>query len=158
MKTLSQHILEALDGSKMTYTGKNSKFVDVILENNKGEILILRRANYMKNFRTCWGIVGGAIDNKDKNSVEAAVREVKEETSIEINAAQQLKMKPIFEYKYKNGNHTTVYHIKFENMPEVKISREHSKYEWIDFSKEKIDERKWMPEVFSILQKWEHKK
>ena len=155
MKTLNTYIQEALEGSKMKYSGKNNKFVDVILENDNGEILILRRANYMKNFRTCWGVVGGAVDAKDKDSTAAAAREVREETGIEIDAAQQLKMKPIFTYEYNDGNVTDVFHIKFDNTPDVKISREHSKYEWIDFNNEKIDERKWMPEVFNILQKWE---
>lgn len=156
MKSLNNYIQEALDGSKMKYSGKNSKFVDVIIENNNGEILVLRRANYMKNFKSCWGIVGGAVELKDKNSFEAAIREVKEETSIEIDAALQLKLKQIFTYQYEDGNITDVFHIKFDDIPNIKISREHSKYEWIDFKNEKIDERKWMPEVFSILQKWEN--
>ena len=48
-----------------------------------------------------------------------------------------------------------MYFTKLESDIKVKISREHSKYEWVDFSEEKIDDRKWMPEVFNILQKWE---
>ena len=45
--------------------------------------------------------------------------------------------------------------VKLESDINVKISREHSKYEWVDFSEEKIDDCKWMPELFNILQKWE---
>ena len=66
MKSFIQHITEALDGSQMKYSGKNREFVDVILEDPDGKILILRRANYMKNFRTCWGVIGGAVDVADK--------------------------------------------------------------------------------------------
>ena len=59
---------------------------------------------------------------------------------------------------YKDGNVSHVFWTRLETkIDKVKISREHSKYEWIDFSEEKIDDRKWMPEVFNILQKWEHK-
>ena len=155
MKRLTTYITEALDGTRMKYVGKNSEFVDAIIENQNGEILILRRANYMKNFRTCWSIVGGAIDKNDKDSKEAIIREIKEETGIELSFNEQNNMIKLFDYTYKNGNNTEVYYVKLDSDYDIKISREHSKYEWIDFSQEKIDARKWVPEAFNILQKWE---
>ena len=155
MKSLYEHITEALDGSKMTYSGKKGEFVDVILQNTEGKILILRRANYMQNFRTCWGVIGGSVDAKDKTHKDAAIRETREETGYELSFMEQNNMKHLFDYTYKNGNISHVYFVKLESDINVKISREHSKYEWIDFSEEKIDDRKWMPEVFNILQKWE---
>ena len=158
MKSLHEHIAEALDGSKMTYSGKNREFVDVILENPEGKILILRRANYMKNFRACWGVIGGAVDVADKTPKDAAVRETAEETGISLSFNEVNNMKQLFDYKYKDGNVSHVFWTRLETkIDKVKISREHSKYEWIDFSAEKIDDRKWMPEVFNILQKWEQK-
>ena len=155
MKSLYEYITEALDGSKMTYSGKNQEFVDVILQNTEGKILILRRANYMKNFRTCWGVIGGAVEEKDKTHKNAAIRETREETGYELSFMEQNNMKCLFDYTYKDGNISHVYLVKLESDINVKISKEHSKYEWVDFSEEKIDDRKWMPEVFSILQKWE---
>ena len=155
MKSLYEHITEALDGSKMTYSGKKGEFVDVILQNTEGKILILRRANYMQNFRTCWGVIGGSVDANDKTHKDAAIRETREETGYELSFMEQNNMKHLFDYTYKNGNISHVYFVKLESDINVKISREHSKYEWVDFSEEKIDDRKWMPEVFNILQKWE---
>ena len=155
MKSLYEHIIEALDGSKMTYSGNNREFVDVILQNTEGKILLLRRANYMQNFRTCWGVIGGSVDAKDKTHKDAAIRETREETGYELSFMEQNNMKHLFDYTYKNGNISHVYFVKLESDINVKISREHSKYEWVDFSEEKIDDRKWMPEVFNILQKWE---
>ena len=155
MKSLYEHITEALDGSKMTYSGKKGEFVDVILQNTEGKILILRRANYMQNFRTCWGVIGGSVDAKDKTHKDAAIRETREETGYELSFMEQNNMKHLFDYTYKNENISHVYFAKLESDINVKISREHSKYEWVDFSEEKIDDRKWMPEVFNILQKWE---
>ena len=155
MKSLYEHITEALDGSKMTYSGKKGEFVDVILQNTEEKILILRRANYMQNFRTCWGVIGGSVDTKDKTHKDAAIRETREETGYELSFMEQNNMKHLFDYTYKNGNISHVYFAKLESDINVKISREHSKYEWVDFSEEKIDDRKWMPEVFNILQKWE---
>ena len=155
MKSLYEHIIEALDGSKMTYSGKNREFVDVILQNTEGKILILRRANYMHNFKTCWGVVGGSVEETDKTHKDAAIRETREETGYELSLVEQNNMKYMFDYTYKDGNISHVYFAKLESDINVKISREHSKYEWVDFSEEKIDDRKWMPEVFNILQKWE---
>lgn len=155
MRKLNEYIAEALDGSKMTYSGKNHEFVDVILQNTEGKILILRRANYMKNFKTCWGVIGGAVEAKDKTHKDAAIRETLEETGCKLSFNEQNNMKCLFDYTYKNGNVSHVYYVKLESNINVKISKEHSKYEWIDFSEEKIDDRKWIPEVFSILQKWE---
>ena len=155
MKSLYEHIIEALDGSKMTYSGKNREFVDVILQNTEGKILLLRRANYMHNFKTCWGVVGGSVEETDKTHKDAAIRETREETGYELSLVEQNNMKHLFDYTYKDGNISHVYFAKLESDINVKISREHSKYEWVDFSEEKIDDRKWMPEVFNILQKWE---
>lgn len=155
MKSLSNYIHETLYGSKLKYNGSNKEFVDCIIENNDGMILILRRANYMRNFRTCWCLPGGNIDENDKNLKYAIIREVREETGIEINAADEIHLKELFEYEYRNGNITHVFYIKLNDNITVKLSSEHSKYEWIDLSSEKIDDRKWVPEVFNILQKWE---
>ena len=155
MKSLYEHIIEALDGSKMTYSGKKGEFVDVILQNTEGKILILRRANYMQNFRTCWGVIGGSVEETDKTHKDAAIRETREETEYELSFMEQNNMKHLFDYTYKDGNISHVYFVKLESDINVKISGEHSKYEWVDFSEEKIDDRKWMPEVFNILQKWE---
>ena len=109
----------------------------------------------MQNFRTCWGVIGGSVDAKDKTHKDAAIRETREETGYELSFMEQNNMKHLFDYTYKNGNISHVYFAKLESDINVKISREHSKYEWVDFSEEKIDDRKWMPEVFNILQKWE---
>ena len=155
MISLRKYITEALDGSKMTYSGKNQEFVDVILQNTEGNILLLRRANYMHNFKTCWGVVGGSVEETDKTHKDAAIRETREETGYELSLVEQNNMKYLFDYTYKDGNISHVYNVKLESDINVKISREHSKYEWVDFSEEKIDDRKWMPELFNILQKWE---
>lgn len=155
MISLCKYITEALDGSKMTYSGKNKEFVDVILQNTEGNILLLRRANYMHNFKTCWGVVGGSVEKTDKTHKDAAIRETREETGYELSLVEQNNMKYLFDYTYKDGNISHVYNVKLESDINVKISREHSKYEWVDFSEEKIDDRKWMPELFNILQKWE---
>lgn len=149
MKDLTTYINETL-----VYTGKYTEFVDAVLESD-GKILILRRANYMKNFKSCWCLPGGNVDNKDNDLKSSIIREIKEETGIELTYVEQERLKEMFEYKYENGNVTHLFYVKLETTPEIKISKEHSKFEWIDFENEIPGNHKWVPELFNILQKWE---
>ena len=122
MISLHKYIAEALDGSKMTYSGKNQEFVDVILQNTEGNILLLRRANYMHNFKTCWGVVGGAVEETDKTHKDAAIRETREETGHELSLVEQNNMKYLFDYTYKDGNISHVYNVNYNNAEDVVAS------------------------------------
>ena len=66
-------------------TESSTQFTDIIVECNN-EILLLRRANYMKRFGGKWCLPGGHID-KQETSKTAILRELKEETNIIINDA-----------------------------------------------------------------------
>ena len=133
-------------------------YVDGILISEDERILILRRANYMKNFGGQWGFVGGSVDKKDKNNKEAIIREIEEETKIKLTFNEQQKMKAIDKQDHENNgsvvSYTEYWLIKLETNPDVKISREHSKYEWIDADTFKNKEFKFMPDVFDYIQKY----
>ena len=137
--------------------GEIKHYVDAILVSESDQILILRRANYMKTFGGKWGFVGGSIDKNDKNNKEAIIREIKEETKIELTFNEQQKMKVIdkVSHERKDGSiesDTEYWLIKLETNPEVKISREHSKYEWINENTFKDETFKFMPNVFDYIQ------
>ena len=133
-------------------------YVDGILISEDERILILRRANYMKNFGGQWGFVGGSVDKKDKNNKEAIIREIEEETKIKLTFNEQQKMKAIDKQEHENNgsvvSDTEYWLIKLETNPDVKISREHSKYEWIDADTFKNKTFKFMPDVFDYIQKY----
>ena len=133
-------------------------YVDGILVSEDEKILILRRANYMKNFGGQWGFVGGSVDKKDKNNKEAIIREIEEETKIKLTFNEQQKMKAIDKQEHENNgsivSDTEYWLIKLETTPEIKISREHSKYEWIDADTFKNKTFKFMPDVFHYIQKY----
>lgn len=133
-------------------------YVDGILVSEDEKILILRRANYMKNFGGQWGFVGGSVDKKDKNNKEAIIREIEEETKIKLTFNEQQKMKAIDKQEHENNgsivSDTEYWLIKLESNPDVKISREHSKYEWIDADTFKNKTFKFMPDVFHYIQKY----
>lgn len=133
-------------------------YVDGILVSEDEKILVLRRANYMKNFGGQWGFVGGSVDKKDKNNKEAIIREIEEETKIKLTFNEQQKMKAIDKQEHENNgsvvSDTEYWLIKLESNPDVKISREHSKYEWIDADTFKNKTFKFMPDVFHYIQKY----
>lgn len=71
----------------------NQDYADAIIKNNKGEILLLRRAITDIFCPDCWSLPGGKIEVGEKPE-EAVIREVKEETNLNItNCSLILKKK-----------------------------------------------------------------
>lgn len=149
-----KHITDWINENK----GEIKHYVDGILVSEDEKILILRRANYMKNFGGQWGFVGGSVDKKDKNNKEGIIREIEEETKIKLTFNEQQKMKAIDKQEHENNgsvvSDTEYWLIKLESNPDIKISREHSKYEWIDADTFKNKTFKFMPDVFHYIQKY----
>lgn len=69
---------------------------------------------------------GGHIDKTDKNSKEAAIRELKEETGIDYYKLTILNEKS---YIYKKN--TKIIVLKVESIPRIKLSEEHDDYKKI---------------------------
>jgi 8-oxo-dGTP pyrophosphatase MutT (NUDIX family) len=157
MKSINQYI--SLSNEKISSIDdyileahKNNQYVDAILVSTDDEILILQRANYMKKFPGKWGFIGGHVDDKDKDSKSAIKREIKEEIGYELTWNEEYEAKVFDKIIHKDGSSTEYWLIKLEAKPEIKISREHRKYEW--FSEESKNNYKWMPEVFQLIQKY----
>ena len=134
-------------------------YVDGILVSEEGKILILRRANYMKHFHGQWGFVGGSVEEKDKDNKAAIIREVKEETGIKLTFNEEHNMKVFGKQEHENedgsiGADTEYWLIQLETNPEVKISKEHSKYEWVGPEEVRERNRNFMPDVFHYMQKY----
>jgi len=136
-------------------------YVDGILVNTDNQILILRRANYMKQFPGAWGFVGGSIDKKDNSSKDAIIREIKEETGIELTDNEIKNMFLIETHQHLGGNNdekivsdTEYWLVKLDSNPEIKISREHSKYEWINEEEIKERKRNFISDVFHYIEKY----
>lgn len=144
MKSIITYINESQDDIK--------RYVDGILVSPDDKILILRRANYMKKFAGKWGFIGGSIDDKDKDSKAAIKREIKEETGYELTWNEEHEMKMFDKINHQDNSSTEYWIIKLEVEPEIKISREHSKYEWYEIENDK--DYKWMPDVYQIIQKY----
>ena len=141
--------------SLITYINESQdikRYVDGILVTPDDKILILKRANYMKKFGGKWGFIGGSIDDKDKDSRAAIKREIKEEIGWELTWNEEHEAKLFDKIIHQDNSITEYWLIKLETKPDIKISREHSKYEWYSIENDK--NYKWMPEVFQLIQKY----
>lgn len=134
------------------FENKTREYSNIILISDNHEILILRRANYMKKFGGLWGFPGGTVNEKDKNSKETAIRELKEETGIELSWNEEHKCSLYKTIKNKDNSISHYYLVKLEtNIEDIKLSKEHSKYDWFNIDNKK--NYKWMPDIFQIIQK-----
>ncbi|MDD5129526.1 MAG: NUDIX domain-containing protein [Candidatus Omnitrophica bacterium] len=61
--------------------------VDVVIRNNKGEYLLIRRAN--EPLKNRWWVVGGRV-LKGETLEKAAIRKVKQETGLVVKSAQPI--------------------------------------------------------------------
>jgi mutator protein MutT len=128
------------------------QFVDAFILCNS-ELLLLRRANYIKHFGGKWCLPGGHIDNGESPE-SAIVREIKEETDITIG--QQMMRSQV--YTYDNGNKVQIFLINLKDKPDITISREHAQYKWISYNDfiEKY-KSKFIPEQSDIVKDIYHK-
>jgi 8-oxo-dGTP pyrophosphatase MutT (NUDIX family) len=96
-----------------------------------GKILLLKRSNKVGTFRGKWAGVSGFIE--DENSLEAALREIKEETGVDSKYLELLKIGIPFDI-HDNVN-DTIWSINpflflFKG-DEINIDWEHDTFEWI---------------------------
>lgn len=152
MKSLKELILE----------NEIRHYVDGILVNkDTDEILLLQRAGYLKLFGGKWGFIGGSIENSDKSAKDALIREIKEETGIELSFNEKNSMKSFGKQEHLGGSNddivvsdTEYFIIELETKPEIKLSREHSRYKWFDKESIKEKQGKCIPDVFHYIQKY----
>ena len=152
MKTLKEVILENKDN-------KVHHYVDAIIVNPDDELLLLQRAGYIKPFGGKWAFVGGSIDEKDKSPKDALIREIKEETGIELTFNENHAIKQLYKKNHLNNDgevvsDTEYFIVELESKPEVKLSREHSRYKWFDRNSIKEKQNKCVPDVFNIIQRY----
>lgn len=153
MKSITKFINESKE---------QKKYVDGILVNkDTDEILLLQRAGYIKPFGGKWGFVGGSIDKNDKSAKDALIREIKEETGIELSFNEKHLMKQVGKEQHMGGKNNeefiseTIYFlIEMETKSEIKLSKEHSRYKWFDKESIKEKQGKCISDVFHYIQKY----
>ena len=88
MKTILENWRGFLKEAKMP---KDSKIVaKVILFDEQGKVLFLKRSNYMKKFAGSWDLPGGHI-HEGEDLIDGLKREVKEETNLDLDQVKKVK-------------------------------------------------------------------
>ena len=99
-------------------------------EDNRTYVLLIKRKN--EPFKDCWAFPGGFI-NIDESAEDAAIRELKEETGMEISTVEQLKA-----YSTPNRDPRerviTIAFIAESQIKEVKGGDDAKEARWFDIS------------------------
>lgn len=103
-------------------------YVSVIIRNNEGKFLVLRRSQGVRFAPDQWEFVNGSIDT-DESAEEAAVREVAEETGMVITE-DQLVAGPVHELHDSDGRWVVI-PFRVSASGDVRISSEHQSYKWV---------------------------
>lgn len=100
----------------MSYHKKPSLTVDILIFNDKKEFILIKRKN--NPYKDCWAFPGGFVDYGETTE-DAAVREAKEETSIDVDLQNQFKVysNPL---RDPRGHTITVVYLAKGNMNDMK--------------------------------------
>ncbi len=112
--------------------------VDGYIVNEKNEVLLLKRKDDDDFLPGHWGLPGGASEFGEE-PIEATMREVKEETGLDVNVLYPLRVSTYFS-DAKKTKHTVkiVYFCKLKKSKQKPtIGTEHSAYQWINIHQTK---------------------
>jgi 8-oxo-dGTP diphosphatase len=120
------------------------KSVNVVIIDNQGKILVLKRNSHDKSYPCLWDLPGGGVKNNETLH-EAAKREVFEEGG--------LKVEPDKDYFFmidfiEDEESNYAFNAKFIN-GKVKISKEHTEFMWV--SKDNWKNIEYTPGVTAII-------
>lgn len=95
-----------------------------------GKVLLLKRSDKVGSFRGKWAGISGFIE--DESSLEAALREIKEETDVDSKYLELLKIGTPFDIEDKIND--TIWSINpflfLYNGSKIKIDWEHDTFTW----------------------------
>ncbi len=101
-----------------------------ICEDDKGKVLILRRAHDKTCQPSKWGFPAGK-QHDDENMQRTARRELAEETGIETHYGDLHWFDTVY-FRYPHHDITAhLYYIRLPSRPTIKLNSEHSEYDWV---------------------------
>lgn len=100
----------------------------ILIRNDEEEFLMLKKASHYDWMADKWEQPGGKLEN-DENRFEAARREIKAETGLEVSSLENLVRLEI-EDNQTLVNCYVLYTDSFSG--NIKLSEEHQSYKWVD--------------------------
>ena len=138
----------------------NKKMIEVVAAVIVKDNMILATQRGYGEFKGKWEFPGGKVEFNE-NLENALIREIKEETGIELSFNEKNSMKSFGKQEHLGGpnddivvSDTEYFIIELETKPEIKLSREHSRYKWFDKESIKEKQGKCIPDVFHYIQKY----
>lgn len=130
---------------------KTIRVVGCIMQHENKILLLLRSAQ--ETDPSLWGIPAGKVE-KDESDIQAVIREVHEETGIQLNNAD---LKDIGHLAIEYDNFIVdfpMFHVKFDERPGVLLApREHIDLQWVS-PKKALDIPDLMKDVDVIIEKF----
>ena len=119
---------------------KNPNSILLIIFTKNFKVLLLRK----NSTKELWQSVTGSME-LDENPYETALRELKEETGISKQRSDLISYNKSYKFmiysewinRYKEptySNKEYIFSLKLNDIVSVKLSREHSNYEWVDLN------------------------
>jgi len=139
MKTI-KYFKDYIKEKKENY--KKTSVVLIINDNN--EILILKRSKAAHWNPNKWILVGGGVE-KNESYLEAAIREVKEETTLNVSS-----LKKIDEIFSKKENCNIIFYQTNTFTGNVKLNFENSNYKWVN--KYEYNKYEYVPDVQKLIE------
>jgi 8-oxo-dGTP diphosphatase len=100
------------------------------LFNDKNELLLLRRSSTDKNRPGEWDFPGGRVE-EDENYTDAVIREVKEETGLDLKHDEVDIMYSTTTFYDRVSTMRFIFIGKVQHNPEIILSSEHDLFEWL---------------------------
>lgn len=104
--------------------------VHTVIANGKGKVLILQRSKNNDVLPKYWDIPGGVLKDGE-DPAQGAIREVKEETDLDISDPKLFFQKSNVDVAKNKQFVTLVFHAKTSNSDVQVNPKEHGTYTWI---------------------------
>ena len=107
------------------------KGINIAVLDKQDRVLVLKRSQKATHFPNTWNLPGGRVDSKESLH-DAAIREVKEETSLRIELVGNRFSIYYYPDGVKKGAVIVIYALKSNLVGgKIKLNHEHSDYVWV---------------------------
>jgi len=110
------------------------KVSSIIVVNEDGQVLAIKRSQKCRSFKGFWNFPGGGVE-QNESAAEGAKRELYEETNLSIEKKDLHYFK-----KYYTPTLEVNYFITFVYNGDIILNEESTDYKWFNLSKIKLNE------------------